>query len=118
MRSILMFCVLSAGCMDGPKAPPVEQVASPSIFSPCNDTIGCRTDPREVEANCESAYGSTSGKPYRLLCDCAPGSNCTNSDCFSNCFRNDCACGQADGRVGGCNGVPPIEPDPEWHSCT
>lgn len=98
--------------------PELGDVEQESIFAPCNETIGCRTNPGDVERACEEAYGSTSGKPYNLFCDCAPGSNCTNSDCFSNCFRNDCRCGVTDGRAGGCDDVPMIEPDPEWHSCT
>jgi len=86
--------------------------------SPCNQTIQCVTNPADVENQCERAYGATSGKPYGLFCDCAPASNCSNSDCYSDCFRNGCLCGISDGRPNACNGVPLPPPNPDWGTCT
>jgi len=88
-----------------------------SWLAACDAQLTCWTNPNDVERDCEARYGSTSGKTYSVMSDCAPNSATSNSDCFSNCFRNACICGQYDGRSNGCQNMMPMAPDPAWGVC-
>ena len=95
----------------------VELARPQSPLAPC-DSGGCGMDPKMAEQTCDTKWGPKSNKPYKIPCSCGDDDNCTNSDCWSNCFRNQCRCGTSKGTPNGCDGVPPTPPDPMWGICT
>jgi len=71
-----------------------------SILAICT-TISC-ADPNAASQECESQWGSTNdaGRTYQIPCACDGTSNCTNSDCWSNCFYRACTGAGTSGAYG------------------
>jgi hypothetical protein len=78
------------------------------------DTVRCE-DPAAAAAACEAEWGenNTAGRTYNIFASCT--GSWTNSDCYSDCFRNYCQCGSTAGTPGACTEV---ESDEEWPECS
>lgn len=75
------------------------------------DGLSC-DDPDGAAATCEAIWGASSGKQYSIFSKCKANENTTNSDCFSDCFRNLCQCGSTAGTPGACGDWPtPAQPN-------
>lgn len=75
------------------------------------DNITCGHVDEAIEA-CNEEWGEESGKDYNLLASCEGDE--TNSDCWSDCFRNFCQCGSTSGLPDQCD---PEDVDQEGVSC-
>ena len=112
---------LFSGCFQTEPAPapplieePESQPAHWLHRAEC-DNIEC-PNPDAAAAECSNIWGTSSNKTYNIFSLCNPNGNTTNSDCYSDCFRNYCQCGSTAGTPNACPGVPaPVEPNCECH---
>ncbi len=104
---LIMTGLLAGGCLSGEKLEPSEEVGSVEsahwLSRAVCDSIAC-PNPDASAAECSNVWSGSSNKTYSVWSLCDRDGTTTNSDCYSDCFRNHCQCDSLAGKPNACPG--------------